>query len=442
MSTQPLPLGQFAAKVRAKYPGAYDHLGDQDLADKVTAKYPQYKDSILPSAGASETIANIIPENEAATRTRFAANPTTSAAQNQEKRLNDYNEGGQLLSAASAPSAFGVGRALLANPAKTIESVATGLGGAAAGSFTGREIGGMFGPTGRKVGGFLGGLVGGGIGGIRGWRGTPEIEAPAITETETPNPFSEEAIASRKANAPESASRFKGEMDARRAIAKANHEAAIPTVPATAIETPPVRTTPFAQPEPTQRFAGPTTEPAKPSPFKTRPAVENIVNSAFKVEPPPKAPFGQPLRATMAPAESAPVTRPIGGRTPEEQFQHSFGPEEEHVKGQAKWDTGNEHGNFPKPPSEKLPEQNPFKQSYESEEARKAAHGGEYEKWKSLGRVDLRQALIDAGIDMKDKIVSDAKMLGPGAMSRREAIQALTERGVKPPSVQPSTAPR
>ena len=207
-------------------------------------------------------------------------------------------------------------------------------------------------------------------------------------------------------------------------------------------ETPPVRTTPFAQPEPTQRFAGPTTEPAKPSPFKTRPAVENIVNNAFKVEPPPKAPFGKPLRATMAPAESAPVTRPIGGRTPEEQFQHSFGPEEEHVKGQAKWDTGNEHGNFPKPPSEKLPEQNPFKQSYESEEARKAAHGGEYEKWKSLGRVDLRQALIDAGIDMKDKIVSDAKMLGPGAMSRREAIQALTERGVRPPSVQPSTAPR
>ena len=181
---------------------------------------------------------------------------------------------------------------------------------------------------------------------------------------------------------------------------------------------------------------------AGPKPASTGKMAGDIANNLFKVEPPPKAPFGKPLRATMAPAESAPVTRPIGGRTPEEQFQHSFGPEEEHVKGQAKWDTGNEHGKFPKPPSEKLPEQNPFKQSYESEEARKAAHGGEYEKWKSLGRVDLRQALIDAGIDMKDKIVSDAKMLGPGAMSRREAIQALTERGVRPPSVQPSTAPR
>ncbi len=61
------------------------------------------------------------------------------------------------------------------------------------------------------------------------------------------------------------------------------------------------------------------------------------------------------------------------------------------------------------------------------------AHGNEYEKWKSLGRVELRSALIDAGVDMDQRIISDAKMLGPGAISRRDAIRILTAKGITPP---------
>lgn len=37
---------EFAQSVRAKYPGAYDNISDQDLVSKVVSKYPQYQDQI------------------------------------------------------------------------------------------------------------------------------------------------------------------------------------------------------------------------------------------------------------------------------------------------------------------------------------------------------------------------------------------------------------
>ena len=37
---------QFAAKIRAKYPGAYDDIADDDLTRRVVAKYPEYRDSV------------------------------------------------------------------------------------------------------------------------------------------------------------------------------------------------------------------------------------------------------------------------------------------------------------------------------------------------------------------------------------------------------------
>lgn len=40
--------GQLAAKVRAKYPGAYDDWDDATLEQKVLAKYPQYADLVEP----------------------------------------------------------------------------------------------------------------------------------------------------------------------------------------------------------------------------------------------------------------------------------------------------------------------------------------------------------------------------------------------------------
>lgn len=46
---------QFAEKIRTKYPGAYDSLSDEDLTNKIVAKYPMYAKSVTdykgPSAG-------------------------------------------------------------------------------------------------------------------------------------------------------------------------------------------------------------------------------------------------------------------------------------------------------------------------------------------------------------------------------------------------------
>jgi hypothetical protein len=282
-------------------------------------------------------------------------------------------------------------------------------------------------------------------------RTEPTAPAPEVQS----NPFSEERVAARKANAPAEASRFKGTMDARRAAAKANYDASIPTVPAMAIETPtPIRSNPFAQPA--QRFPFAASEPppsvrtafkvevpgtvqnpgvlangggvrvpepkllpapgrfavpaeaeslapfGRPKPTSTNKLVESIANKVVGVEEPPKAPAGKPLWA-------GPKAEQPGFAGPKETPHEGF-------KGSPK---ANE---------------NPFERSYESEEARKAAHADAYRQWEKLGRVELRQALIDSGENMGDRIISDAKGLGPGALSRREAIQILTRKGIVPPN--------
>lgn len=44
---------QFAAKIRAKYPGAYDSVSDDELTQRVVTKYPDYAQSVqMPSAAA------------------------------------------------------------------------------------------------------------------------------------------------------------------------------------------------------------------------------------------------------------------------------------------------------------------------------------------------------------------------------------------------------
>jgi hypothetical protein len=51
-SAQPdAQVSAFAAMIRAKYPGAYDDLSDDDLARKTLAKYPQYSDLLPPGYG-------------------------------------------------------------------------------------------------------------------------------------------------------------------------------------------------------------------------------------------------------------------------------------------------------------------------------------------------------------------------------------------------------
>jgi hypothetical protein len=47
-------MGQLAAKVRAKYPGVYDDLGDEDLEKRVLAKHPEYSDLAGPAPAKAE----------------------------------------------------------------------------------------------------------------------------------------------------------------------------------------------------------------------------------------------------------------------------------------------------------------------------------------------------------------------------------------------------
>jgi hypothetical protein len=45
----------FAAKIRAKYPGAYDSLSDSDLTAKVVAKHPEYQSVVAMPSAATQT---------------------------------------------------------------------------------------------------------------------------------------------------------------------------------------------------------------------------------------------------------------------------------------------------------------------------------------------------------------------------------------------------
>lgn len=46
---------EFAGKIRKKYPGAYDKLSDDDLTQKIIAKYPEYKSQVQMTAAAPAT---------------------------------------------------------------------------------------------------------------------------------------------------------------------------------------------------------------------------------------------------------------------------------------------------------------------------------------------------------------------------------------------------
>src|SRR5271166_3587022 len=100
----------------------------------------------------------IIPENEAAGRlgNPRLANPSIPANPNainfnkppgelnavdQEKRLNEYNPGGQLLTAAQAPMAWKLPGALIRNPRAVARGVIGSAGGAVGGGYGGRYIG-------------------------------------------------------------------------------------------------------------------------------------------------------------------------------------------------------------------------------------------------------------------------------------------------------------
>jgi hypothetical protein len=52
-----------------------------------------------------------------------------------------------------------------------------------------------------------------------------------------------------------------------------------------------------------------------------------------------------------------------------------------------------------------------------------------------LTRVDLREALINAGEDMEQKTVSDSKFAGEGSISRKQAFEKLLDKGHSPEKI-------
>jgi hypothetical protein len=64
MSTAPAQLSpqDFAAKIRAKYPGAYDSLSDADLTAKVVAKHPEYQSVVGASNSGSSPVSGGVTE--------------------------------------------------------------------------------------------------------------------------------------------------------------------------------------------------------------------------------------------------------------------------------------------------------------------------------------------------------------------------------------------
>lgn len=61
MADQLLSTQDFAAKVRAKYPGSYDSLGDDELTSRIVQKYPEYKSVV--NFGLSPETRQMIQEN-------------------------------------------------------------------------------------------------------------------------------------------------------------------------------------------------------------------------------------------------------------------------------------------------------------------------------------------------------------------------------------------
>lgn len=219
------------------------------------------------------------------------------------------------------------------------------------------------------------------------------------------------------------------------------------------------------------------------------PDVEPPVSQGTPAPKGPKGPKpGGPITMS-SPEIETPEARPIGGVSPEAQFQNSFGPEEKLVKGQAEWDLGNKHGNFPPPPSETLPEQAPFsvppdvmpstrpqtpmqgilselgkqtgvkelepnvplkdqvgKPGVEPKAHRnpiEAANGPRVwehlkddpklaKEFHDLKNNDLAQALMNSGEDIGQARIGDKKTMGEGQIKRQDAIHRLMDKGLSP----------
>ena len=75
----PDTVQQFAARIRAKYPGAYDDLSDQDLTHRILAKYPEYADMVDFNAPKGPILSPQVKPDAA--NFQYSGDPTTAIMQ-------------------------------------------------------------------------------------------------------------------------------------------------------------------------------------------------------------------------------------------------------------------------------------------------------------------------------------------------------------------------
>lgn len=160
---QQLTVGQFAAKVRAKYPGAYDSVSDSDLTQKVLAKFPDYAPMVNINAPEPLKGATF------AERLRNASNP--SSFEGKPENVGQYvpESGGQVLS--------GLGDILHGDFARGGHKIISGIGVA---TLPAAPFGIMAAPIPAAIG-MGGGMVGGTIAqkGAQALGATPDQQALA-----------------------------------------------------------------------------------------------------------------------------------------------------------------------------------------------------------------------------------------------------------------------
>lgn len=128
---------QFAAKIRAKYPGAYDSISDDDLTSKIIAKYPEYGDHVsAPTGGVlspeeqerSRTLSNMT----AAMSGRPMAHPEDQAEFDKGRQAG-FGAGAATIGSVAAPAAIPAVSGLTGVALRTGLATAGAVPGVAAG---------------------------------------------------------------------------------------------------------------------------------------------------------------------------------------------------------------------------------------------------------------------------------------------------------------------
>jgi hypothetical protein len=150
------------------------------------------------------------------------------------------------------------------------------------------------------------------------------------------------------------------------------------------------------------------------------PSVDDVVNQATGNKPLNlKAPFRDQPATTPRPASAAPATEAPLATSPKVEPPASSSGEQDPLKLK-----------YPDPAQRQMVRANGeriVQAIGDDKETMDAVHG--------LTRVDLRQALINDGVDMGQRTVSNSKFAGEGSITREDAFNQLLARGHSPQDI-------